>query len=310
MVARPSPGGPGKRWDGWDEDCRPVARGTVHGFVPDDVPRARGTLTLRSTVRTYLTGLAVVWFMVASACAMGVDEESAMPPKPPRLDGSTGATGGESGSGGSGSSGWTPAGGEAGAAGIPASAGFGATGGATGGAAGEPPAAGFGGGGSGGGGVDCNPGEVQDLGDCGMCGSLQKVCNGSGSWDTPSCIDQGVCTPNDVEEASCGNCGTQTRTCSNTCVWGSYGTCQSQGCAPGDTQDCMCSTLGSTTSCCGQKVCNNNCEWGTCGLKPTSQCDWDAGTTYRCCGSGGSWEWCLSSCQWSGNCASCGGCGC
>jgi len=254
-------------------------------------------------VRRYMLGLLAVWIMSASACAVGTDEESAGPPTPPRLDGSMGATGGGSGSSGNGSAGW-PSGGESGG------------GGAGGGAAGMPPtggsggssASGTGGGASGGGSTDCNPGQIQYLGGCGKCGTLQKVCEPSGQWGTPSCEGELECMPGDTREDFCGNCGTKTQECNDDCEWDPYGPCEYEGCTPGDKEDCLCSTSG-ITACCGERVCDDNCQWSTCDLKASSECNWSAGSNFRCCAPG-SWEYCLSSCQWSGTCEPCSGCGC
>lgn len=251
-------------------------------------------------MRRKLTGWMFISGWLLSSCAMGVGEERAEPPPPPRLDGSTGGFGGSdwpgAGFGGDGGDG-----GDGGGAGIPAAAGFGATG-AVAGAAGIP-SAGFGGS------ANCTPGEIMDLGACGMCGKLQNVCDEFGNWGAVTCMDQKTCLPDDKDTASCGNCGTKTRVCNDACEWGAWSSCTNEGCAPGATKDCMCSTnaSGTITACCGQQVCNTQCQWETCGLKPTSKCDWNAGHTYRCCGTG-QWEYCLSDCNWSGNCAPCTNC--
>lgn len=239
------------------------------------------------------------------ACAMGVGEERADPPnRPPRLDGSIGGEGGyewpEGGTAGYGAGGF-------GAGGFGAG-GFGAGGfGAEGGEAGNGGQAAMAG--AGGSTAACIVGESKVIGNCGWCGTLQQDCDPQGVWGEEYCTGEGVCEPNSEETAKCGNCGTKKRTCLGTCQWSDYGTCAGEGCKPGTTKDCLCSTnaAGTITSCCGQHVCDNECKWGSCGLKPTSKCDWNAGHTYRCCGTR-KWEYCLSNCDWSGNCASCDSC--
>lgn len=244
-------------------------------------------------MRRTAASLMFVGTLSLPACAIGVGEERADPPPPPRLDGSTGEGGNA----------WPPMGGQGGEG----AGGFGAMGGEAG-LGGEAGAAGFGAGGFGGG-TTCMPGEVKVLGQCGLCGTLQNECDELGSWGPEVCADEGVCQPDDQDSAACGNCGSKTRTCSTACQWGDYGNCNGEGCAPGATKECLCSTnaAGTISSCCGQQVCDNSCQWGTCGLKPTSDCDWNAGHTYRCCGTG-KWQYCLSECQWSTDCATCSSC--
>jgi hypothetical protein len=71
----------------------------------------------------------------------------------------------------------------------------------------------------------------------------------------------------------------------------------------------MCSTLNGNTVCCGTSVCGTDCAWGACALKSDSECDWQGGNHWRCCGTN-SWQYCLSTCKWSTACASGCGCGC
>ena len=142
---------------------------------------------------------------------------------------------------------------------------------------------------------------------CGNCGTKTRSCNASCQWDAFSaCTGEGVCTPGQSSTADCGNCGTKSRTCTGSCQWGAYTACGGEGeCSPGSIgTNCMCSGTGPT--CCGNNVCNNSCQW-ECKLKAGKQCNWEAGTNWRCCGTN-SWQFCLSSCMWSTDCA--GGCSC
>jgi hypothetical protein len=91
--------------------------------------------------------------------------------------------------------------------------------------------------------------------------------------------------------------------------WGAFGDwseCAGAGeCAPGerrDSEDC---------DRCAEEVCSDTCQWaGDCELASTSECFWDDGTNWRCCGSS-SWQFCLpTTCQWSSDCEVCSGCGC
>ncbi len=60
---------------------------------------------------------------------------------------------------------------------------------------------------------------------------------------------------------------------------------------------------------CSERVCGSDCTFGTCQLKATSQCEHISGTNWRCCGSS-SWQFCLSSCQWSTACEVTGSAAC
>ncbi len=178
---------------------------------------------------------------------------------------------------------------------------------------------------------ECAPGDIDtDMESCGGCGtgtrtrthSCSATCSwGSyGSWGTcdPG-TGSGECSPGETETQSqaCGDCGrqTRTRTCDSGCSWGawsSWGSCSGQGpCSPGATSNCTGDRSGSG---CVHRVCSSSCEWSSCQLKPGNACDWytddgRGGSRYRCCG-GGSWQFCLSTCQWSTQCAACSGCGC
>ena len=284
-----------------------LARDRERTHVRSSAPRhhreSRGTLPSRSSVQVplFLSLVAVSLFL--PSCAVGVDDASVSNPWDPADGGSFGGQAGQAGAGGvsgsGGAAGWPSTGGTSAGGAAGGDAGFAGGGYAGGGYAGAA-------GGSGG----CLPGEILELGGCGNCGTLRRTCDPNGLWGEPVCTGQGVCSTGATEEQDCGNCGLQTRTCGNDCTWGGFGTCQAQGsCAPGERRDCMCSTYNTTTHCCGEEVCTNSCQWGTCQLKSNATCDWEAGTNFRCCGAS-KWEYCLGDCNWSGNCASCSGCGC
>ena len=180
-----------------------------------------------------------------------------------------------------------------------------------------------------GGGV-CMPGAIErETESCGACGrgmrERTRSCSASCTWGDwgafGACSVAGgsECTAGEVqtEERACGNCNlgrqTRTRSCTAECTWGAwsdFGTCSGGGtCAPGATRAC-----DGRTSSCTQQVCSASCTWGACGLVAGAQCDYVsasgvAGGRFRCCGTS-RWQFCLSSCQWSDQCATCSGCGC
>lgn len=92
----------------------------------------------------------------------------------------------------------------------------------------------------------CSPGDVKVVGECGQCGTLQRVCE-AGSWSALQCTDEGACSPGDVQSAACGGeCGgTQTRRCQADCSWGPFEACT------GSTT-CACGLF-----CTGSVACNN-----------------------------------------------------
>jgi hypothetical protein len=80
-----------------------------------------------------------------------------------------------------------------------------------------------------------------------------------------------------------------------------------------------CTVPGTTTACengdsCGHRVCQDDCTWGQC--EPILEClrirpgtSGPEGNNWRCCGTR-SWQFCLSTCMWSLDCARCPSCGC
>lgn len=170
------------------------------------------------------------------------------------------------------------------------SAGQAGTGGSSGGGASGAPSTG----GSAGGGP-CTPGETIDLGSCERCGVSRRVCDENGQFGDPVCEEQGECEAGASETQDCGNCGSQQRTCSASCSWGDWSTCSqpANACAPGAVSGTGCDG-------CSQKTCGSNCQWSACQLKPGSQCEYEGGSNWQCCGAAGAnrCQYCSSSCQW------------
>jgi hypothetical protein len=173
---------------------------------------------------------------------------------------------------------------------------------------------------------ECAPGATEpEARPCGECGEgveqRSRTCGMDCQWGSYSswgaCETSAQCSPGqtDRETRSCGNCSTgtqsRTRTCSSsTCRWGSWGswsTCSGGGaCAPGATR----------TGCdpCGHEVCTTSCTWGACEPAPGNAClrirpgtTGPVGNNYRCCGAS-RWQFCLDTCQWSTDCATCSSC--
>jgi predicted small secreted protein len=158
-------------------------------------------------------------------------------------------------------------------------------------------------------GGSCESGQTEDLGACGNCGTLRRACSADGLWEAPACTDEGECEPGTTSTpVGCGLCGEQVSTCSEACAWGPLGACTGEGvCTPGTRRDCMCST-DVTTHCCGDEVCNDQCQWNACAYKAGAECDWQAGYNWSCCTTAGQRHWCLSSCVWSTTCVAYAGC--
>ena len=166
----------------------------------------------------------------------------------------------------------------------------------------------------------CEPGDSDAQNEaCGKCGERSRVrdCTDDCAWgpwgDWTACAGGGTCTPGEKETQTegCGNCGkkTRTRTCDNSCGWSGWSAwsgCGGQGaCSPGAK------TAGGCDAC-SEKTCNSQCNWAGCKLKAGSECEWEEGSNWKCCGSG-KWHFCLPpvyGCKWSSQCAACTGCGC
>jgi hypothetical protein len=221
----------------------------------------------------------------------------------------TADNGGSSGLAGNSSGGTGATSGGAGAATGEAGASSGAAGDSSAGAAGAAGAGGTpGGGGTSGGATGGTSG--------GATGGTSGGATGGTSGGATGCA-MPACTPNQTETVmqACGACGTgkqsHTRTCSSDgCAWGAWSewtTCSgvTAACTPGATSAC---TNGDS---CGHRVCGTSCTWGACTPKQAGGClriregHSDEGSNYRCCGARGHWEFCLSSCQWSGMCVAC-----
>jgi len=210
--------------------------------------------------------------------------------------------GGRDGSGGGGNGG-------GGVAGMPAtnpSGGHGGAAGATASAGGAPSA-----------------GGRDGAGGAGGRGGSAGAPSGSGGA-TAGCPAGTVnpCTPNmvDTAEETCCQTGKRTRTrkCDPaTCQWGAFGAWSSCGgvqavCNPGEKTSCT------NSDPCGNRVCSAACTWGGCVPKDGNEClclhsgHTDCGSNYRC-GTGshaGQWQFCLQSCQWSGEWANCSASNC
>jgi len=146
----------------------------------------------------------------------------------------------------------------------------------------------------------CDPGARRSCGNCGT-----QTCTGSCVWS--ACSGEGSCAAGATRTQPCGNCGTQTFRCSASCSWEPSGGCSGSGpCAPGATQGGGCDP-------CSQQVCQNNCTWGGCSLRPGNACEYQGGRHHRNCSACRcGLQFCLNSCQWSTSCVSCcttcGGC--
>lgn len=80
------------------------------------------------------------------------------------------------------------------------------------------------------------PGQVEMVA-CGMCGTRERFCNASRTWEYGACGGEGVCRPGEASSEACGMCGTQSLRCTTACQWEAFGACAGEAsCAPGDTR--------------------------------------------------------------------------
>jgi len=156
--------------------------------------------------------------------------------------------------------------------------------------------------------------------DCGECGagvrSRTRPCDLEtcewgdwGEWGVCACAPEAQ-----TDDDSCGNCDLGTRSRSRTCstdtctwsAWSGWTTCSGGGvCSAGARRE------NASCDLCAEEVCSSRCRWeGECVLAAGSECFWEEGTNWRCCGAN-RWQFCLpSTCRWSTDCASCATCGC
>jgi hypothetical protein len=148
---------------------------------------------------------------------------------------------------------------------------------------------------------DCNGSTTTLKQDCGACGCSGTSCFVNNQAST-------ICQAGNVYWKDCnGNTTTLKQSCTCGC---SGGACISGECTPGQT-------TGSGCDVCSLKTCQSNCTWGGCGLKAGSECSWNNGTNFRCCGSS-KFQYCLKpgqhnlgdKCIWSTQCTLCSFCGC
>ncbi|MEM9072940.1 MAG: hypothetical protein AAGE52_30815 [Myxococcota bacterium] len=114
-----------------------------------------------------------------------------------------------------------------------------------------------------------DPGALETI-ECGRCGSLERFCAASGTWEYGVCEDEGMCDPGTMETVECGNCGTQTARCNTACEWVPSGSCSGEGeCAPGATRV---STAGCDAGEARTETCGASCEYeaGMCGPLPAA----------------------------------------
>ncbi|MBI5532974.1 MAG: hypothetical protein HY898_09680 [Deltaproteobacteria bacterium] len=97
---------------------------------------------------------------------------------------------------------------------------------------------------------------------CGNCGKQTRTCDSQCKWGPwGACSGEGICASGTAETAgACGNCGTNTRTCEG-CQWGGYA-CMNQGeCTPGQVElgwKLGCGVTGAAFRRCAE----TNCMWG------------------------------------------------
>ncbi len=79
------------------------------------------------------------------------------------------------------------------------------------------------------------PGAIETV-PCGMCGSRERFCNSTRTWEYGACMGEGVCVPGTTGTTSCGRCGSQPARCTTSCTWSPTDVCTGEGpCTPGTT---------------------------------------------------------------------------
>jgi formylglycine-generating enzyme required for sulfatase activity len=123
---------------------------------------------------------------------------------------------------------------------------------------------------------DCEtPGDTR-LVDCGNCGEATQECGTDLKWDYPGeCLNEGTCSPGEIETAPCEFTGEKHRLCGNNCEWLEWDDSDCSECAPGtfEITDVGCQELWEIK----KRECNTVGSWETvvdctadCILQPRS----------------------------------------
>lgn len=81
------------------------------------------------------------------------------------------------------------------------------------------------------------PGALEDVACGDRCGTQERFCAASGTWEYGICGDEGMCAAGTTERVDCGMCGTRLRRCVAGCTWDDTAACMDEGlCEPGSTQ--------------------------------------------------------------------------
>src|SRR3989344_4749139 len=105
---------------------------------------------------------------------------------------------------------------------------------------------------------NCGSKGWYNVGGCGKCGTYQRYCNGCDWTGSYQCVDEGPCSPGQVNwGGGCGSRGTTQKDCQSNCQWGS-------SYCYGDTTPTSCGSCGrGRTDCAGK--CNNPPDYSNCG---------------------------------------------
>lgn len=109
------------------------------------------------------------------------------------------------------------------------------------------------------------PGATERV-SCGtMCGTVERFCSVSGSWEYGTCDEAGMCVPGSTGTQPCGMCGTLATRCTTACAWETTGACMAEGeCVPDATRV-------TSMGCPGGQVQSQRCS-ATCGWESTGAC--------------------------------------
>lgn len=104
----------------------------------------------------------------------------------------------------------------------------------------------------------CTPNQTAGCGNCGT-----QTCNANSQWG--ACLNQGSCSPGQMQQQTCNGNGTQSQTCQNNCSWGSWSACSvNPVCSPGQTQQQSCTAPGNLPGT-QTHTCDANGQWGGWG---------------------------------------------
>lgn len=111
------------------------------------------------------------------------------------------------------------------------------------------------------------PGATETVSCGSMCGTTERFCTATSTWEYGACEEAGMCVPGSVGTQPCGMCGTQATRCTTECVSETRGACMAEGeCMPDATRV---TAMGCPSGQVQSQRCSASCGWVSTGACTT-----------------------------------------